>query len=259
MVALGAVEREGDAPAPYRQIAGQLREAIRHGELGPGDRLPSETELIEHYGVARMTIRQAVGELRSEGLVVAEHGRGVFVRARPPVRRLASDRFARRHREAGMAAFIAEADGLGVPSVDQIEVGEQIPVDRFRQLLNLPARTRVVTRSRRYLLDGQPVELATSYIPAPIARGTKIADVDSGPGGIYARLEELGHQLGEFMEAVSVRMPTPEERRRLHLSAGVPVMVVVRTAFDMAGRAVEVCDTVKAGPSYVLEYRFAAE
>src|SRR3954469_25653999 len=252
MVTLGTLERDADAPSPYRQIAADLREAIRRGELGPGDKLPSETELINHYGVARMTVRQALSELRAEGLVVPEHGRGVFVRARPPVRRLASDRFARRHRQAGKAAFLAEAEGLGKPTVDEIQVSEAAPPDRVRDLLRLPSRARVVTRSRRYLLDGQPVELATSYIPSDIARGTKIAQTDTGPGGIYARLEEMGHELAEFVEEVSVRMPTPGERRRLRMGAGVPVMAVLRTAFDTVSRPVEVCDTVYAGPSYVL-------
>src|SRR3954465_5270407 len=151
MVTLGKIERDADAPSPYRQIAAHLREAIRRGELAPGDRLPSETELIDHYRVARRAVGQAVGELRGEGLVVPEHGRGVFVRSRPPVRRLASDRFARRHRDAGKAAFIAEAEGLGRPAVDEIEVGEGAPPDRVRELLDLTSRARAVIRSRRYL------------------------------------------------------------------------------------------------------------
>jgi GntR family transcriptional regulator len=259
MVTLGTLERDADAPSPYRQIAAHLREAIRRGELSPGDKLPSETELIDHYRVARMTVRQAVAELRGEGLVVPEHGRGVFVRSRPPVSRLASDRFARRHRDAGKAAFLAEAEGLGRPAVDEIEVAEAPPPERVRELLDLRPRAYVVTRSRRYLLDGQPVELAVSYVPADIARGTKIADIDTGPGGVYARLEEMGHRLRDFVEEVSVRMPTPDERRRLRLGAGVPVMIVLRTAYDVDGRPVEVTDTIKAGPSYVLEYRFPAE
>lgn len=83
MLQLGQIDRADDKP-PYRQIAGMLREAIRSNRLAPGERLPSETELIEHFGVARMTVRQAVQELRSEGLVVSQHGRGVFIRPTPP-------------------------------------------------------------------------------------------------------------------------------------------------------------------------------
>ena len=64
----------------YRQIAGRLRERIDAGDLKPGDRLPSEADLMGLYAAARATVRQAVGLLRSEGLVYAEQGRGAFVR-----------------------------------------------------------------------------------------------------------------------------------------------------------------------------------
>jgi GntR family transcriptional regulator len=257
VLTLEPIDRDDDAP-PFRQIAGHLREVIGRGDLGPGDQLPSESQLIEHYGVARMTVRQALGELRAEGLVVSEHGRGVFVRSRPKVRRLTGDRFARRHREAGKAAFLAETEGQGRGTVDQIEVGKATPSPRVRELLHLTGRSRVVTRSRRYLIDGQPVEMAVSYLPAGIVRGTRITETDTGPGGIYARLEELGHTMGEFVEEVSVRMPTPDERRRLQLGPGTPVIVVLRTAYDVQGQPVEVCDTVTTGPSCVLEHHIPA-
>ena len=71
----------------------------------------------------------------------------------------------------------------------------------------------VVVRSRRYPLDGRPVETAVYYIPADLARGTPIAELNPGPGGIYARLEEQGHTLDRFTEEVTARMPTPEEAR----------------------------------------------
>jgi len=97
-----------------------------------------------------------------------------------------------------------------------------------------------------------------SYLPLHIADGTAITEVNTGPGGIYARLEEAGHELGHFVEEVTARMPTSDERRRLELADGVPVLVVVRTAFDIAGQPLEVCDTVKAAPAYVLEYDIPA-
>lgn len=257
-VALGGLDRAADRP-PYRQIADHLRAAIERGELRPGDRLPSEAILMEHYHVARMTARQAIQELRGEGRVVSEQGRGVFVRQALPVRRLASERFARRHREAGLAAFSAEAAKCGfVPQVDQLEVSRQLPTLEVRERLRLPEDAPVVTRSRRYLADGRPVETAVSYIPADIADSTRIAEPDTGPGGIYARLEELGYPLDRFTEEVSARMPTAAERRRLDLFSGTPVIVLVRTAFDVTGRPVEVCDTVKSAAAYVLEYDFRA-
>ena len=53
-----------------------------------------------------------------------------------------------------------------------------------------------------------------------------IEQVDTGPGGIYARLEDAGHILARFTEEVGARMPTPEERRALQLATGVPVLTV---------------------------------
>lgn len=258
MIPLAQLDRSDDR-SPYLQIAAALREAINLGRLGPGDRLPSESELTQHYGVARMTARQAIQELKSEGLVMSEHGRGVFVRAAPVVRRLASERFARQNREHGKAAFMAEAEKVGyTPGVDNINVDEgPAPADAAERL-GLKAGAPVMIRKRRYLANNEPVETATSYIPVELARGTAIAENDSGPGGIYARLEEAGHVLDRFVEEVAARMPTPTERRALQLGPGVPVLTVVRTAFDTSGTAVEVCDTVKAAYAYVLEYDFPA-
>jgi GntR family transcriptional regulator len=256
-VQLGRIDRLDDRP-PYRQIADQLRAAIDAGQLRPGDQLPSEAELKQHYGVARMTARQAIQELRSEGRVVAEHGRGVFVRQPPPVRRLASDRFARKHREAGKAAFLAEAEKSGFrPRVDQIEVARTEAPEAVRERLQLDDGP-VLRRSRRYLADDRPVELAVSYLPLSIAEGTAITEIDTGPGGVYARLEDAGHTLDRFVEEVTARMPTAEERRRLELQEGVPVLVVLRTAYDTTSTPVEVCDTVKASPAFVLEYDIKA-
>jgi GntR family transcriptional regulator len=245
--------------AVYKQIADHLRDAIARSWLAEGDQLPSEAQLMEHYGVARMTIRNALRVLQDEGLTTAEHGRGVYVRARPPVRRLASDRFAQRHRKEGMAAFSVEAAQVGAtPEVDMLTVTEASPPAEVADRLGVPDEAKVVVRSRRYLLDGRPVETAVSYIPAELANGTPIADPNPGPGGIYARLEEQGHTLARFTEDVSARMPTPQEARLLNLSPGVPVFRLVRTAYDMDGRAVEVCDTVMAADAYQLSYELPA-
>jgi GntR family transcriptional regulator len=253
---LGTLDPTSDR-AVFRQIADHLRVAIERGRLAENEQIPSETKLTAHYGVARMTVRHAIGVLQSEGLVLAEHGRGVFVRPRPPVRRLASDRFARRNREQGKAAFIAEAEQAGsAPDVDSIAIREERP---SRDISGRLGTTRkVLARRRRYLLDGQPVETAASYIPLDIARGTPIADTNPGPGGIYARLEEAGHTLDHFDEEIRARMPTPAETRALRLAPGVPVFHLIRTAYDNRGRAVEVCDTIMAADAYVLSYSLPA-
>jgi GntR family transcriptional regulator len=64
------------------QVARDIEKDIRAGRLAPDTRLPSEAELSEQYGVARMTVRRAVARLRDDGLVVTVHGRGSFVTPR---------------------------------------------------------------------------------------------------------------------------------------------------------------------------------
>jgi GntR family transcriptional regulator len=253
-----AIDTTSDRPV-FKQIADRLRAAIEDGELEPGARLPSEQELIEVHGVARGTIRQAVNLLRSEGLVRTEHGRGTFVRERAPVRRLAHDRFARRHRQRDRAAYLAELEAEGrVAEVQVLDVGRAKASDDVAVWLQLAMGADVLVRRRRYLADGEPMELATSYVPWALAEGTQMVEPNTGPGGVYARLEERGHQLKRFSEEVTARMPTVDEVRALRLQPGVPVIRLVRVAYDTDELPVETCDTVMAADRYVLSYELPA-
>jgi GntR family transcriptional regulator len=182
--------------AVYKQIADHLRAAIARGQLPEGEQLPSEARLMEHYGVARMTVRNALRILLDEGLTTAEHGRGVYVRSRPPVRRLAADRFAQRHRKEGKAAFLAESERVAAtPLVDMIRVGEALPPAEVADRLGLPDDAPAVVRSRRYSLNGRPVWLTRS-------------DNHEGPGGQepdsrYAA--GRGHTAGKAVEGGAIR------------------------------------------------------
>jgi DNA-binding transcriptional regulator YhcF (GntR family) len=71
-----------DPRPPYQQVANALRAAILTRKLAPGEKLPSGNELARRYGVARMTVQQALRILRDEGLIVSRQGSGVFVRER---------------------------------------------------------------------------------------------------------------------------------------------------------------------------------
>ena len=72
-----------DAPdPPSRQIAAHIRGAIEAGELHPGRKIPSETDIVQAIGVARTTARRAVALLRAEGTVVTVSGRGSYVAER---------------------------------------------------------------------------------------------------------------------------------------------------------------------------------
>jgi len=81
------------------------------------------------------------------------------------------------------------------------------------------------------------VQLARSYVPLDLAAGTRIEEADTGPGGVYARLDELGHGPVRFRESVRARMPGPEEQTALELPSGTPVIEIVRVAQDDGGPA----------------------
>ncbi|NUP30648.1 MAG: GntR family transcriptional regulator [Streptomycetaceae bacterium] len=255
--ALGAIDPTADRSV-YRQIADQLRD-LAQDRLQPGDQLPSESQLVAHYGVTRVTVRRALELLKGEGVVVAEHGRGFFVRRRPVVLRQSHDRLRRRHRDAGKGPFAAEAEAAGTrPTVDRVAVTTEPADEEVRIRLGLAPGTEVVVRSRRYLHDGRPVQTAVACIPADIAAGTAITDIDPGPGGIYARIEEAGHQLDRFTEEVHARMPSHDEAVALQLPPGVPVIELTRTAYAVSGRAVETSVIVMAADVYVLDYEIPA-
>src|SRR5579859_739877 len=110
------VSRNLSDPRPaYQLVADELRQAIAENRLPPGAKLPSERELAQQHGIAQMTARQAIALLRSEGLVDAFQGRGVFVRARPSLRRLGTERYARVRRLRGETPFMADTAAIGGP------------------------------------------------------------------------------------------------------------------------------------------------
>ena len=82
---LSAPERLSD------RVADQLARRIDSGELGPEQRLPTEQQLSERFGVSRNVVREAVSRLKSMGLLVSRQGAGVFVAPRGQARALAFD------------------------------------------------------------------------------------------------------------------------------------------------------------------------
>src|ERR1700712_4140521 len=108
----------------FRVIAHGLRDAIARGDYQPGDRLPSERVLASQHRAARNTAREAIAQLRREGLVTAEHGRGVFVRKKPRWMRFGRHRYSATMRATNdLGPFGSEAAAQGktprveVPSI----------------------------------------------------------------------------------------------------------------------------------------------
>jgi GntR family transcriptional regulator len=236
----------------YRNLADRLRAAIEAGEYPEGAVLPRIEDLAAEHGVAIGTARQAIAVLEAEGLVEAVRRRGTVVRSRPDRTRLTRGRQVYRD-ERGYyfdpgakpwTALTAPTVGWGRP-----------PRDVARQLGTDPADD-VLVRDR---LMGDPttdtpLQIATSYLPAALVRGTRLAEADTGPGGIYDLLEAMGHGPLQWTEAVSAKMPTPDEAGRLRLAKGVPLLRIIRTTTSPDGRVLEVNDTRMSSEAFEVGY-----
>lgn len=243
----------------FRQVAADLREKITAGAYAPGEQLPSERDLVDSYGVSRPTIREAVNLLRSEGLVTAEHGRGVFVRPPASIQRVARTRLSREARERNRGAFLADAAARGFTPSTSVKIRFEQADARAAAHLAVDEGTEVTVRDRVMRADGLVVQLAVSRLPRQLTRDTAIEQVDTGPGGAYARLEEAGHRIGSFAEHVGARMPTPDEASLMQLAVGVPVITVTRVAFGEDGTPLEMNDMVMAADRYELSYEWPAD
>jgi GntR family transcriptional regulator len=247
-------------PPPSKRIADELRRAIDAGELAPGARLPSERELARAHGTARNTARQAIQILLAEGLIEAQHGRGVFVRPPRTMVRLGHDRYARRHRQKGLAPFRAEAERQGfTPTVEVRDIGSVTAPRWIAERLKLAEGDDVLRRRNRYLADDRPVQLADTYIPLHVAGHSSLNQPEVGPGGIYQRLEDLGHRLLAFREDITARMPRPEETESLAIPPGVPVIELLHTSLDQDGHPFEVTHSILPADRNALSFELTAD
>ncbi|GGO29707.1 GntR family transcriptional regulator [Microbispora rosea subsp. aerata] len=238
----------------YRRIADRLRDQILSGALGDGDRLPGENALMKEHGIARATARQALAVLINEGLAVPKRGSGVYVRLFRPIRRHGSRRLSHEQWARGLAIWDSDTPGRSYV-VDQVTILRERAAEQVARLLGTD---EVWVRRRRYCVDGRPVQLAASHFPAGLVEGTPIVLPDTGPGGVYARLGELGRPPVHFSEEVRARMPLPGEAEALSLPAGTPVIAVTRVAFTEGGEPVEVNEMILDAAAYILQYDFDA-
>ncbi|MGW5647230.1 GntR family transcriptional regulator [Saccharopolyspora sp. NPDC003752] len=244
------------AAAKYQEIAATLRSQIDRGELSVGDQLPTEQALQDRFDASRTTVRQALKELRDAGLVQMRHGVGVFVAPPKVVRRLDSrERLSKARREANKAAFLAEAAAQGFAPSSSVRVWFE-PAQDYAELLGVEEGSELCVRDRVMSADDQPVMLAVSRLPREITRGTALEEVETGSGGVFARLEEQGYEITGHEEIVSARMPDANERKLLGLGS-CPVLTVRRRTWS-GDRVVEVNDMVMSGESYELRYAWDA-
>ena len=258
------MDRESpEVELPSRRIARDLRDAITSGEIAPGQKLPSERELAAQYSAARNTARGAIRLLAEEGLVSAEHGRGVFVRQKQRLLQFGSERYSRQLRkETGLSPFRAEVAKQGRTARVECTSIENVPapVDVAERLHVSADDVSVVRRENWYFADEDPVQIGVTYIPLTIAGGSVLAtSANMGRGSLYARFAELGHSISRVREEITSRMPTPDEARLLHIPEGVPILHVVHTSIDQQGTPFEVTTFVMRADLTGLDYNMPVE
>ncbi|MGW6741680.1 GntR family transcriptional regulator [Streptomyces sp. NPDC055025] len=237
----------------YKEIAGELRAQIERGKYRPGEKIPSQSALMAEFAAGRETVTKALRLLEDLGLTDNTQGRQAVVREFKPIRRSAVERLSREVWGGGASMWSVDVKDAK-PVVAGLEVHSLEASPRVAEVLGVRRGEAVVLRRRYYVLKGKPVLMADSYIPGDLAAGTPIAEADTGKGGIYARLEDLGHGPVRFKEEVRTRMPLLAEAELLQLRPGTPVLCIFRSAFDADGRTVEVNDMVLDGGSYIVDY-----
>lgn len=252
----------------YLQIADAVREQIVSGALEPGQRLPTESALMEDFGVSRTVAKMAIATLRNEGLVTSHQGKGSFVRERRPVRRIASERYQReidQIRTSGQDALPPETSFTRDQNIVwqdyRLDVTfEETPAAAdVAELLDIPVTTPVLARRFVFYAADRAEQISRSYLPLHLVAGTPVADPanEPWPGGNIAQLATLGVIVSRVRETVRSRMPTTEETETLRIPRGVPVLTITRvmlTGPDRDRPVEAAVDIVIPGDRVALDY-----
>jgi GntR family transcriptional regulator len=213
----------------YQRIADDIAARIRSGELRPSDRLPPEQDLAEQYGVARMTMRQAISRLVDGALVVRQQGVGTFVAKEPAARRSLN-------RLTGFSEDM-QASGQRFKTEILAQMAENPPPDIAGEL-ELDEGARVVVVKRRRLIEGKPASLHYSYLPFGLY--PSLAREPLLGGSLYRTLEQTFNtklrRADQRLRAVALGR---EEARRLDVRAGTPALRTERLTYDDRNMRVE--------------------
>ncbi|WP_280407982.1 GntR family transcriptional regulator [Nocardia brasiliensis] len=248
-------------PAKYELIADELRARITSGELSPGDRVPGEAALVEHYKVSPPTVRQALAVLRAEGLIEAKHGIGTFVRTpRVKVRR-SDERYQweknRVHEPESVRRTTGATEhdtGLTMPDLSfSARYSSVEATDDLADAFGVPVGTKLLQRDYRTRSRGEdaPFSLTRSYlIHDMIKQNPDLLDDanEPWPGGTQHQLFTVGIEICKITEEIEARPPTAHEAGELGIpTEGSAVLELRKVSFDRNGRVVEVSDVVLPG------------
>lgn len=164
------------------RLAAELRDRIRSGEWAPGDKLPTEAELIERYGVSRSTVRAAIQQLESQGLTVTRHGVGTFVT------RFGTSISAGLQELRSMSDTI-RAHGM-TPRMDYHQAEIRPASDAEADALDRPVGFQVLATARAVYADETLVAFSYEHIPLDLLPDG--IDPASVHGSLFTLLEDRG-------------------------------------------------------------------
>lgn len=244
----------GEPVPAYLRIAGDLRARIVAGELAPGVKLPSETELMHEYEVSRTVAIWAFAVLRHEGLVERRRGSGTYVRDVTRIVRRGATRDQRGTgptsplvRDVTAAGHNATWDHRSEPGTADLLTATRLGIDVGDPVM--------VTRYVFYA-DRAPIQMSTSWEPLAVTGGTPIEYPErSGPVGVVARFDSIGVHIDQAVERIHARAAHPLEIESLRLPRRGAYVLVIERTYLAAGRAVETADITLLGDRYVVEYR----
>jgi GntR family transcriptional regulator len=207
-----------DSPIPlYIQIEEELRGMIQAGELGPNDRVPSESELSERFSVSRMTARKALDRLVADGLMFRRAGKGTFV-AQPKIA----------HGPSQLLSFSAAMDAQDVEHHTKVLDARMLtaPSNIAGDLQVAPGASVAFVRRLRFIGD-EPAAIHMSYIPA---RFSSVLDGDL-TGSMTRLLDSVGAKVARTNDTIEAVAASGDEARLLRVRAGSPLVLIVGVAY----------------------------
>jgi GntR family transcriptional regulator len=228
-------------PLPkYHQIYLVLREQLAEGRYAGG--LPGELALAGHFGVARITVRKALGQLAAEGLIDRSPGRGTVPRAPAATR-------TKRARGAGGAGndgrSRAQLTGLlenivtmGLATKVKVLECSTVPASvAVADALHLAAGTPVQKALRVRSTREGPLSLITTHVPAALAASFGKRELAKKP--ILILLEEAGVRIGHATQTISAKLADADAARHLAVTVGSALLAVTRLIHDTHGKPVQ--------------------
>ncbi|RSZ44239.1 MULTISPECIES: GntR family transcriptional regulator [unclassified Variovorax] len=216
----------GPGTSLHRQLFVVLRDEITRGVYSTGA-LPKEEALCERFGVSRITVRRALADLASLGLVERRHGLGTFVRADlPQVRARPSLGLVDGLRKAAL-----ETD------VEVLEVAQSVAPPDVAALLQLEPDEKAVHALRLRSIDGVPVMLTEAWVPARL--GKRVSASALRKHALYEILMAQGVKFGRVVQEITAEVADPARARLLQVETGAPLLKMVRLLHDLDAQPVQ--------------------